>query len=178
MEQFGTELWCRHQLATVLWSVTDVRDDGDPFESCAAEIELASSRATTRSAKLRNATDLPVKPKKRPPNWKVVFHLRQINLVHNTNLDVLTAKLHCLGVGHGNVQLVGIAVSKGPGIVDDTLFSVAVLVLDLKLSALREAAASALVSLLIFNVCLGRITALTDERSFALTILWGVVSYL
>ncbi|KRL78209.1 hypothetical protein FC17_GL001090 [Secundilactobacillus paracollinoides DSM 15502 = JCM 11969] len=27
MEQFGTELWCRHQLATVLWSVTDVRDD-------------------------------------------------------------------------------------------------------------------------------------------------------
>ncbi|KRL77546.1 hypothetical protein FC17_GL001221 [Secundilactobacillus paracollinoides DSM 15502 = JCM 11969] len=52
MEQFGTELWCRHQLATVLWSVTDVRVDGDPFESCAAEIELASSRATTWSAKL------------------------------------------------------------------------------------------------------------------------------
>ncbi|KRL77482.1 hypothetical protein FC17_GL001308 [Secundilactobacillus paracollinoides DSM 15502 = JCM 11969] len=47
MEQFGTELWCRHQLATVLWSVTDVRDDEDPFESCAAEIELASSRATS-----------------------------------------------------------------------------------------------------------------------------------
>ncbi|KRL79967.1 hypothetical protein FC17_GL000060 [Secundilactobacillus paracollinoides DSM 15502 = JCM 11969] len=46
MQQFGTELWCRHQLATVLCSVTDVRDDGDPFKSCAAEIELASSRAT------------------------------------------------------------------------------------------------------------------------------------
>ncbi|KRL75392.1 hypothetical protein FC17_GL002712 [Secundilactobacillus paracollinoides DSM 15502 = JCM 11969] len=47
MEQFGTALWCRHQLATVLGSVTDVRDDEDPFESCAAEIELALSRATT-----------------------------------------------------------------------------------------------------------------------------------
>ncbi|KRL79152.1 hypothetical protein FC17_GL000609 [Secundilactobacillus paracollinoides DSM 15502 = JCM 11969] len=54
MEQFGTELWCRHQLATVLWSVTDVRDDEDPFEWRKATIELASSRATTRSAKLWN----------------------------------------------------------------------------------------------------------------------------
>ncbi|KRL77348.1 hypothetical protein FC17_GL001341 [Secundilactobacillus paracollinoides DSM 15502 = JCM 11969] len=57
MEQFGTESWCRHQLATVLWSVTDVRDDGDPFRWRTATAELASSRATTRSAKLRNATD-------------------------------------------------------------------------------------------------------------------------
>ncbi|KRL79543.1 hypothetical protein FC17_GL000368 [Secundilactobacillus paracollinoides DSM 15502 = JCM 11969] len=40
-------LWCRHQLATVLWSVTDVRDDEDPFERHAVEIELASSRATS-----------------------------------------------------------------------------------------------------------------------------------
>ncbi|KRL81636.1 hypothetical protein FC17_GL001617 [Secundilactobacillus paracollinoides DSM 15502 = JCM 11969] len=61
MAQFGTESWCRHQLATVFWSVTDVRDDEDPLESHAVEIELASSRATTRSAKLRNATDFSTK---------------------------------------------------------------------------------------------------------------------
>ncbi len=46
MEQFGTEPWCRHQLATVLWSVTDVRDDEDPFRWRTATAELASSRAT------------------------------------------------------------------------------------------------------------------------------------
>ncbi|KRL79568.1 hypothetical protein FC17_GL000396 [Secundilactobacillus paracollinoides DSM 15502 = JCM 11969] len=57
MAQFGTVQWCRHQLATVFWSVTDVRDDEDPFESCAAEIELASSRATTAPCKLQNATN-------------------------------------------------------------------------------------------------------------------------
>ncbi|KRL76979.1 hypothetical protein FC17_GL001433 [Secundilactobacillus paracollinoides DSM 15502 = JCM 11969] len=31
----------------VLWPFSDMRDDEDPFESCAAEIELASSRATS-----------------------------------------------------------------------------------------------------------------------------------
>ncbi|KRL79179.1 hypothetical protein FC17_GL000639 [Secundilactobacillus paracollinoides DSM 15502 = JCM 11969] len=52
MAQFGTEPWCRHQLATVLGSVTDVRDDEDPLESRAAEIELASSRATTAECQI------------------------------------------------------------------------------------------------------------------------------
>ncbi|KRL75727.1 hypothetical protein FC17_GL002457 [Secundilactobacillus paracollinoides DSM 15502 = JCM 11969] len=58
MEPFGTERWCRHQLATVLWSVTDVRVDEDPFESCAAEIELASSRATTAECQMAECNGL------------------------------------------------------------------------------------------------------------------------
>ncbi|KRL75364.1 hypothetical protein FC17_GL002682 [Secundilactobacillus paracollinoides DSM 15502 = JCM 11969] len=58
MAQFGTALWCRHQLATVLWSVTDVRDDEDPFESCAAEIELASSRATSAPCQIAECNGL------------------------------------------------------------------------------------------------------------------------
>ncbi|KRL79589.1 hypothetical protein FC17_GL000302 [Secundilactobacillus paracollinoides DSM 15502 = JCM 11969] len=58
MQQFGTELWCRHQLATVFGSVTDVRDDGDPFESCVAEIKLASSRATTAPCQIAECNGL------------------------------------------------------------------------------------------------------------------------
>ncbi|KRL80727.1 hypothetical protein FC17_GL003090 [Secundilactobacillus paracollinoides DSM 15502 = JCM 11969] len=58
MAQFGTEPWCRHQLATVFWSVTDVRVDEDPFESCAAEIELASSRATTTECQIAECNEL------------------------------------------------------------------------------------------------------------------------
>ncbi|KRL76036.1 hypothetical protein [Secundilactobacillus paracollinoides] len=58
MAQFGTVLWCRHQLATVPEPVTDVRVDEDPFESCVAEIELASSRATSMPCQIAECNGL------------------------------------------------------------------------------------------------------------------------
>ncbi|MGL0747783.1 hypothetical protein [Secundilactobacillus paracollinoides] len=58
MAQFGTVLWCRHQLATVPEPVTDVRVDEDPFESCAAEIELASSRGTSAPCQIAECNGL------------------------------------------------------------------------------------------------------------------------